>query len=195
MRYLGGNPADLTRPVDVSVLALGAAVGVVVIAAIWKMSGLRAELVSRWQERIDLVRAGLDEHASHHLMALHAMITEALPIEEPFDPTKVIRNPALMQGSMRAFFKILDVRGRLSKDYARILVTGPALFWTLLLFLASFTAFICYFSALDDLRSLGYVGLALCVLALLVSGAAFGNYYVRQQRLTEAEILSSEAVR
>jgi len=176
-------------------LAVGVAVGLVVVGGIWKASGLRSEQVSRWKDQIEVIQAGLDEQASQRLIEVHKSLTAVLPLAKDdsarFDPTKVLFDPRELEQSMRQFFILLRARQRLASHFRKLLWTGPILFCLLICFLMALTGFTCYISGLDTFRGLGYAGLVVCCFCIALCAVTVGHYFYRQQQLTKSELLST----
>jgi len=192
-----GTKAHAPAP-NIGLVGVSVAIAVVTIAAIWKMAGLKADLNHRWQPARDIIRAGLDEQATQHLLQLYSLLSAALPIEltaeglaVPFDPTKVLLDPTTLQGHVKRYLGMLTARRRFDHHYKMILYTGPVLFVTLIVFLLSLAAYTSYFASLDRLRLVGYLGLWFGLAAVVVSSGGVLHYFFRQQRLTNAELLST----
>ncbi len=178
--------------IDAGIVGVGVAITVAILAALWKMAGLRSEVLAAWSDRVQIVRASLDERASEELLALHARITEMLPsLTEPFDPTKLIVDPGVLQVSVSRFLGLLGARARLRHRYHLLLAIGPVMSFALIGGLISSCLAFSYFTGFTRYRTLGYIGIWIGLAAGATIVAGYSCYLYLQLRLSSAEILAA----
>jgi hypothetical protein len=183
------------RRVNIEILALGTAVLLALLGALWKACGLRGDLFEKWNPRISLAEAGLSNKAAQALVELHEQVNQLL-FPAPgvrFDPLKLVADPDSLRASVNQFLYLLDVRSRLARQFNLLLRVGPLLRLGLLMSVLAAVAFFSQSSHVIKMSPLYPVAIVLGCPGAVIICLAFGLYMYLQQKLSGAEILSSLA--
>ena len=156
-----------------------------------RVTSLRGDLVQKWRQRVTLADAGLSEQAAEELRSLQRKIGEVLGAGIRFNPSQVVADPAELLASVQRVQLLIEARDGLKGNYNRLLLIPRAFFWGLLAADAGMVTLFVSISGIWSSKWLGWVVLVVCFLAAMVLGIALVLYRQSQERLADADILSS----
>jgi len=177
----------------VGFLALGAALLIPGIVALWRAASLRGDLSQRWIDRVDLVLTGLSEKAADELLQIQLMASDVVGSPGARDPLQIVGDPSALRSRLKRFVAMLRARDRVKPRLALLLRIGPAFLLIVPFYLAGI---LLAFSYLGELHSVRWAAVAakyviLAALALMI--LLFIAYAYLQHQLSKAETLVKEA--
>lgn len=176
-------------------LAIGFALAVAILTALWKAARLRGDANREWSPRIGVVEAGLTQQAIGSLSILRRQIDDLIGgTEDQFDPNSATADPARLLQSVRKFERCMSARRRARRFFAVLLWLGPCAGIALLLLLACDVLGTLHYSNVLPLPGLQRWVKGGALLAVVMGMVVIaGNWYLQQQ-LTDAEMLSGQDV-
>ena len=114
--------------VDSGVVAIGALLALTFGAGAWRAGSLRSDIVEKYQPRVNLAQAALDEKARVSLQRLARRVSFALGgLDVDFSPSEAIADPGELLALVNSVAGALKARARLPKYFQRLLIVGPVL--------------------------------------------------------------------
>jgi len=177
--------------VDSGVVGVGALLALTFGTAAWRAGSLRSDVVEKYQPRVSLAQAGLDEHARVGLQRLALRVSFALGgLDDDFSPSDAISDPTELLELVDAVAGSLQARSRLPKYFGRLLLIGPILVGLLVAAMGSTILAFSYLSGWSHIRWIGVIGLyAVCGLSVCVAITALA-YFVLLHLFSSAELLA-----
>jgi len=173
-------------------LAVGVALLIPAIGAVWRGASFRSDSLNRWQARIDVAISGLNENAVTELRRINGLTARFLVGLEGgnFDPLQVVADPSQLSVPVRTFLNLLHVCGLLRRRFTRFLRLGGLLVGGGLAYILGDAGVDAHFAKLYDVGNLYLASWALGgagVLSLLV---ALVGYIYYNRRLSSAQLMS-----
>jgi hypothetical protein len=179
--------------VQMSVLYWGIALGGAIITGLFKAVAMRGKLNQEWGQRVGVFEAGLDELAAQELRRLRLRIDDALGRPgEPFDPLRVVVDPAQLLQPVRQFQRLLKARRGARWKLDKLLRLGTLLTLSGLILLPCIGVLSVHWSGLKDCGR--YVTVALVGVGTGTLGGTIGFFllWYLQDGLAKAEVLSQQ---
>jgi hypothetical protein len=174
-----------------TIIGVGVAVLLGVGAGIFKASGLRGDLNSKWKRRVTLAISVLNEKAVEELRLLRIQINGILPPQpSDFDPSDVITDPAPLVKRADKAAQYYRASTGMERNFVWLRHLCPALVAALSATELSTVSLTAYYSELAHLTWVRVGGLILLGVAVLVLVISVMSYAILQHRLSGAEILA-----
>lgn len=164
----------------IAVVADSLGAGLVFVAAgcggLWGAIHLRSHVIERYEQRLPMTEAALDERAAQGLRELSHQIAAALGIPSaedrsarwltgdlevtpPFDPNQALAPPSAMQEQLGTVKRLLRDRAAVRRYVDRMCWAGPALTMLAVLYIAGSAFGVLYFAEVNRWRTAGYIGM------------------------------------
>jgi hypothetical protein len=167
------------------------------LGAGWKASGLRGDIGSRWNDRVNIAHAGLHERAIAELTQLQIEIGELLGgAVGAFNPATVWADPGPIVKRANRCAQILRTRDRLQARLMRHRHNGSLLMPVVAVYVVGWIGVTLFTTRLFDwhwtrLHSVKTAGLWACGAAIVAGIIVVGVYAYYESKLAEAEELTS----
>jgi len=176
---------------QVDILALGAACIVPALVVLWKAATLRKEIFDKWAVRVDIVSAGLSEHAARVLRELRDATDKLLgDSTKRFNPDVAVADPASLQQLTRQFDRCLGARRKLKKRFKVMMRLGSVTPYLCVAYLLGAGTALTFYAGLHAHRWFGIAGLLLAGVAMASGAVVTAWYAYLTARLTSAEMLA-----
>lgn len=174
---------------------LFAVLGVAGVAALFRAATMRGDLSERWTTRVEVAEAGLAERATNEALMLQDEIAGLIGAGSSSPPLLATVDPNPLAHRAADFQKTLIVGNRLPAYFRWLLRLGPAAIVIASFFILSLAAVFLNNSELIESGLLRVGGIVLGITAVFFGLLLFAAFIFLNQKLSGAEIRSSEEVK
>jgi hypothetical protein len=171
---------------------LFAVLGVAGVAALYRAATMRGDLSEQWSTRVEVAEAGLADRATTEALKLQDEIADLIGSEPPRLATV---DPAPLAHRAADFQKTLIIGNRLPMYFQWLLRLGPAAIGIAAAFLLALAAVFLDNAEIVMSELLRVGGIVLGIAAVVLGLILFAAFIFLNQRLSGAEIRSSEEVK
>src|SRR5680860_573474 len=173
---------------EIQFAALGTALLLGSLAALWRVASLRGDLFDRWNRRVELVEAGLSERALFQLIDIQRQIAELLlpPPGEAFNPITAIEDPGQLEESSKQVLRVLRARRGLSIWLRQLLLVGPLMLVALVMTVIGIVLFFGDLAGLFASSWSRQLGFFVGTIGVVGASVGFMAYVYLQQKLSAA---------
>lgn len=163
---------------------------------LWVALHLRSNVIDRYEDRLPLTEAGLDEGAALGLRRLAKEVEDQLgDLDAPFVPDKALASPEPLRKEMASVDVLLRRRAAVAWYYRCLRICGPVLLGLALGYLTLSSMALSYFAEFNRWRVGGYIGLWGTISMAALAGITIGCYFILTFRFDSAWRLAKKAQR
>jgi len=174
---------------------LFAVLGVAGVAALYRAATMRGDLSEQWSTRVEVAEAGLADRATTEALRLQDEIADLIGSGSSSPPRLATVDPTPLAHRAADFQKTLITGNRLPMYFRWLLRLGPAAIGIAAAFLVALAAVFLDNSELVMSALLRIGGIVLGITTVVLGLVLFAAFIFLNQRLSGAEIRSSEEVK